>query len=71
MKDDISHEVKQTVTTNFLQFALGDDEYHHPDDMKIIDCNHIRIGTFITENEEPLSLCVDTGAPKSVIHKNK
>ena len=71
MKDDISHEIEETVITNFLQSALDYDEYHHLDDMKTIDCNHIRIGTFITENEEPLALCADTGAPKSVIGKKQ
>ena len=41
----------------------------HQEDMNNIGCNHIYIGSFITENEEPLAICADTGAPKSVIGK--
>ena len=70
-KYGISHEVEETVTTNFLQFAPEDVLDNHSDDMITIDCNYIRTGIFETENKEPLALCVDTGAPKSVIDKKQ
>ena len=54
MKDDVSHEVDEIVITDYLRFALDDVESNHPVDMSTIDCNQIRIGTFITENEDPL-----------------
>ena len=71
MKDEINHEVEETEIKNFLQVSLEDDEYYYPENMNTIDCNHIRIGTFITENEESLPLCADTGAPRSVIGKKQ
>ena len=71
MKDDIDHEVEETVITNFLQLAVGDDGCHQPEDTNPIDCNNIRIGTFTTKNEEPLALCADIGALKSVVDKNR
>ena len=37
------------------------------EDEEVIDCNHIRIGVFAADIEEPLALCADTGAPKSVV----
>ena len=37
--------------------------------MSTIDCNNIRIYTFMTPDEEPLALRADTGAPRSVIGK--
>ena len=55
MEDDIIHEAEETVITSFLQFLLDDIEGMHQEDMNIIDCNHIRIGTFIAENGEPLA----------------
>ena len=55
MEDDISHEAEETVITNFLQFALENIEGMHQEDMNTIDCNCIRIGTFMDENEEPLA----------------
>ena len=39
--------------------------------MITIDCNHIHIDTFISENEKALELSADTGAPKSVIGKKQ
>ena len=60
MEDDISHDAEETVITSFLQFALDDTEDEHQDDMNSIDCNHICIGTFVTENEKPLLLCTHT-----------
>ena len=71
MNDSISHEVEETVITNFLQFALGDENYHHPEDIKTIERNHIRIGTFTTDNDELHSLRVDTRASKPEIGKKK
>ena len=32
MKDEVIHEVEETVITNFLQFALLDNEYHQSED---------------------------------------
>ena len=37
--------------------------------MSMVDCNHIRICTFITENEELFALYLDSGAPKYIIGK--
>ena len=48
MTDDISREIEETLITSFLQFELEDAVSDHPTDMKTIDCNHSRIGTFIT-----------------------
>ena len=69
MEDDICNEAEEAVITSFLQFALDNTEKEHQGDMNTIDCNHIRIGTFVAENEEPLALCADTGTLKSVIGK--
>ena len=66
MEDIICHEAEETVITIFLQFALDDTEDAHAEDIRTTHCNHIHIGTFITENKEPLALCADSGAPKSV-----
>ena len=67
MQYDIRYEAEETVITNFLQFALDDTEEERQKDMNTIDCYHICIGTFVTENKESLRLFSDTGAPKSVI----
>ena len=71
MKDKISHEAEETVITNLLHFAFDDTKDEHQEDMNIIDCIHIRIGTLLAENKEPVALCADTGAFKSVISKKK
>ena len=39
--------------------------------MNSIHCNHIRIGAFIAENEEPPALSADIGATRSVIGKKQ
>ena len=71
MEDVICHEAEETVRTNFLQSALDDTEDARTEDLSTIHCNHISIGTFITKNEEPLALCADTRAPKSVFGKKQ
>ena len=50
MDDDICHDAEQKVITEFFQLVLGDTEYEHQEDMNTIDCNHIRIDTFIAES---------------------
>ena len=53
-KDDINHEVEETMIANFLQFALEDDEYYHPEDMNSIDCSHILLALSLLRMKSPL-----------------
>ena len=71
MKDDVCHKAEETVVTNFLQISPDDSEDSLTWDVSPKNCNHMRIGTFETENDEPLVLYADTGAPKSVIGKKQ
>ena len=69
MEEGIHQEAEETVITNFLQLSLNEAPQERSEDEDTINCNHIRIGTFITDTVEPQALCVDTGAPRSVVGK--
>ena len=70
MEDNINNETEQTVITNFVELALYNPEYDHAKEAITIDCNHIRVRTFINENKELSASYIELGALKSVIDKN-
>ena len=69
MEEDIYQETEETIITNFLQFAVDVVPGIEYEEEKTVNCNHICICTFITDTAEPLALCTDTGAPRSVVGK--